>query len=73
MAAGSWLQSGRLSMQHGTWPGAAQAAPDIFTFDSAFVMFESLRIDTDLRCWARDLDLSVRDRRGQRHALELSQ
>ena len=34
-------------MHHGTWPGDAQAAPDIFTFDSAFVMFESLRIDAD--------------------------
>ena len=35
-------------MHHGTWPGDdAQAAPDSFTFDSAFVMFESLRIDAD--------------------------
>jgi hypothetical protein len=34
-------------MHHGTWPGDAQAAQDIFTFDSAFVMFESPCIDAD--------------------------
>jgi len=34
-------------MHHGTWPGDAQAAPAIFTFDSTFVMFESPRIAAD--------------------------